>query len=172
VTYRPGQLGPAASKLYDAFLRLNGGPRPWADVAVVAGITTGNGYFYGGRKELIERGIIFEDDDRLVHFTAEAVPAAVAANPRFPQRGDLVSLWSGKLRAPAPDMLRYLAGRYFGDDTFGWTKLDDLAGALSLKPGNGYWYGGLSALRKAGLIEEKEKGGPWRVIELLRRVAT
>jgi hypothetical protein len=147
---------------------LNGGPRPWADVAVVAGITTGTGYFYGGRKELIERGIIFEDDNHHVRFTEEAMDGAAWASPRFPEPGNLVSLWSGKLRAPAPDMLRYLAGRYFGDDTFGWTKVDDLAGALKLKPGNGFWYGGLSALRKAGLIEEKQKGGPWRVIELLR----
>ena len=47
--------------------------------------------------------------------------------------------------------------------------VSDLAAAVGLKPGNGYWYGGISALKKAGLVEQQGgSGGGLAMVEWLR----
>ncbi|MGH7058336.1 MAG: hypothetical protein ACREFZ_10790, partial [Acetobacteraceae bacterium] len=75
----------------------------------------------------------------------------------------IVDLWLPKLRAPASEMLRYLfqhRGRA--------VPVDELARAINRAPGNGYWYGGVKALRYAGLIDQHDSRGELRVARILR----
>lgn len=139
-----GDLSPAASKLLGALARYPNGLPTWEDAAIIAGMPAGNGYFYGGRKELIARGYALND--------TRAVPSreglVVAGGKKSPlSRQEIVAIWTAKLKSPAGIMLEHVA-------KVGSCTLAELAQATSVKPGNGFWYGGIKALRKAGLVND------------------
>lgn len=148
----------AAEKLLHALATLRE-PRRWPDVCVIAGLSCANGYFYGGRKALIDGGFA-EEASGVVQITE---PGVVAAGGRRPPltRGQIVSYWSSKLRAPAGMMLQAIAvsnGLQLGKRA--------LAAAVGLKPDNGYWYGGVKALRDANLVEQD--GDAYRLTSIVR----
>lgn len=134
-----GILSSAATKMLDARRTHRGISLTWDELCVLSGLIPGNGYFYGGKKELVTGGYIAEDCS-LLKDEPGGHQMTVA---------DVATLWSSKLKQPGPIMLAHLLTRRP-------TAVDqaDLAAATNLKPGNGYWYGGLKALRKAGLIME------------------
>lgn len=164
-TAAPGGLNAAGVKLLVPLLRNRGRSYRWEQVATLAGMVSGNGYFYGGRKALIDGGFVVEADGVVCAVQPVPPPYDTLNGPSALGRitpGEIVDTWSRKLRSPAPDMLAYLfahAGRTIA--------VDDLARAIGKKPGNGYWYGGVAALREAGLVEQPAGGGI-RVTELLR----
>lgn len=160
-----GGLNAAGAKLLVPLLRNRGRSYRWEQVATLACMISGNGYFYGGRKALIDGGFVVEADGVVCAMQPVPPPYDTLNGPSALGRitpAEIVDLWSRKLKSPAPDMLAYLfahAGRTVA--------VDDLARAINKKPGNGYWYGGVAALRDAGLVEQPQGGGI-RVTELLR----
>lgn len=127
-------MSAGALNLLAAIQRFPGGIG-WSDAAIVAGITPGNGYFYGARKAILASGEVVGDETPIPNHPRGMAPTV----------DEIVDLWGGKLKAPAPSILRYL--RDARSDT-----TQRVATAIGAKPGNGYWYGGLKALRKNGLI--------------------
>lgn len=150
-------LHPAAEKMTRALGRCAKRFFTWEEAAIIAGILPGNGYFYGGRKDMVANLLVVEVDGKV---GIEPSLVNYIGGPEITPR-EIVELWSGKLRSPAPAMLVHLFMNQKG-----WTSTEELASAINAKPGNGYWYGGVKALRVAGLIEEGK--GTFRVSELLR----
>lgn len=146
-----GDLHPGAAKMLTALERNYPNTYPWDQVCVLAGIIPGNGYFYGGKKSLLASGLIYEQEGR--------VGAENGKNINPIGKDEIVRMWSAKLKQPAPDMLNVL----FAQKEIG---VSDLAAEIGKKPGNGYWYGGIKALRDAGLIVQN--GNTLRVTELLQ----
>lgn len=135
-------LDAAAVKLLGAFKRYPQRGLTWEEACTVAGLVPGNGYFYGGRKQLLEgMHVVDHGEGRCVLND----PDDAAGTPAT--RAEIKATWS-KLKQPAPLMLEYLIDRARPVLT------RELAAAVNLKPGNGYWYGGLAKLREAGLIED------------------
>jgi hypothetical protein len=114
----------------------------WADAAIVAGLMSGNGYFYGGKKYLISEGLVEERGDLVVARTITGTPAPLA---------EIVATWSAKLKKPGDQMLAKVAEA-------GSISQDHLAASLGIKTGNGYWYGGIKAMRSAGLTIDDKSG--------------
>lgn len=138
-----GELDSAATKMLGAFQRY-GGRRglTWDEACIVAGIVPGNGYYHGGKKRLIEG----------VHVTeighGRLSPTVANGGDDNPvTRAEILAIWS-KLKQPAPRMFEYLIGKRSPS-----ASVDELATAIGTKPGNGYWHGGIKAMRKAGLVE-------------------
>lgn len=149
-----GSLTGAAPGLLAALAR---GATSWEHAAVLAGIIPGNGYFYKGRKALIDGGLVMEGEP--IEITAKAMRSIERKDP--PRLAEIVTLWSNKLRSPGDRILQHLAGR--PDRAVG---TDDLAAAIGAKSGNGYWYKGVKVARDANLIEQLN--GTFRLTEFLR----
>jgi hypothetical protein len=146
----PWKLSSAADRLLKALSRYPKASLRWRDVCVVCGMAYGNGFYYGGRKELLEQGLVEETDSDRARITPAGLQrVAGGAHHRPPTRAEVITTWSAKLKAPAAEMLQLLAK----DPTRHWST-EDFAAALNLKPGNGHWYGGLSGMRENGLIEQ------------------
>lgn len=137
-------LDAAATKLLEAFRRYPA--LTFEEACIVAGMMPGNGYFYGGKKRLIAGGFLNERDGRFAVVGANGRPTF-----RPVTRDEILSTWS-KLKQPAPIMLRKLLALGKG----GTMSVDQLAQLTGLKPGNGYWYGGIKLLRNANLIEDQK----------------
>lgn len=135
-------IGAAAEKLLTALCRYPAG-LSWPDVCIVAGMSHGNGYFYGGRKSLVEFGLAIESDGRAVATAAGRARLASIAPPA--KLDELLATWSPKLKAPGAAMLQHVASH-------GTFTPADLAAATGIKPGNGFWYGGIAAMRDVGLV--------------------
>lgn len=151
----------AAPSLLMALARLdrNGKPqaKTWEEAAVLAGLVPGNGYFYKGRKELIDRGLVADVDGPKI--TSSGLIQFGKLHPL--SLGAIVSIWRNKLRSPGDQILAQLA-----DIPTRTVGTDELAAALSIKPGNGYWYKGVKVARDANLIEQDK--GSFRLSEFLR----
>jgi hypothetical protein len=148
----------AAPGLLQALARLQ--CDTWEGAAILSGIVPGNGYYYKGRKQLLDGGHVIEEGGR-PKITAKALKA-IGPQPPMTLK-EIVTLWT-KLRAPGPQMLTHLARR-----PAEWIETDELAAALSMKAGNGYWYKGIKVMREANLIEQEK--GRFRLSELLRGAA-
>lgn len=136
-----GDIGPAGRKLLAAIQRYCDTGLTWNEACVVAGLVPGNGYFYGGRKALQDAGLVDDRGGRIFMRFPRGAPAHLT-------RAEFLALWSGR-KAPGPKLLAILANAR-GQ----WVDLETLANQAGLKPGNGFWYGGLSTLRDANLIEQ------------------
>lgn len=147
---------PAARKLMGAFQRYSDVGLTWAEACVVAGMIPGNGYMYGGRKALLVGLAIYEKGGRYF-------PTLIEGKPAHLTRTEFKALW-GSRKQPAPRMFDCLC-----EAAGEWVSITDLAAAVDLKPGNGFWYGGLSQLRDAGLIEQEKDRV--RVVEFIGRAA-
>lgn len=161
----PNERGrPAGMKLLAALARYAAecDGLAWTDVCLTAGLLHGNGYFYDGKRWALDSGFAVEHDG-LARITAEGLDAALrsGASPDRPSLSHFLDLWTPKLRAPGAVMLNYIASRRPNDIT-----LQELASAIGLKPGNGYLYGGIAAIRDPGLIEQD--GQTFRLSKLLR----
>jgi hypothetical protein len=110
----------------------------WSDAAIVAGLTSGNGYFYGGKKYLLTEGLVEERGGLVVALKTDGAPASLA---------EIIATWSPKLKKPGNLMLEVVAD-------LGSVPPQQLADTLGIKPGNGYWYGGIKAMRAAGLTTD------------------
>ncbi len=135
----------AGEKLLAALVRYNG--VRWTDCCIAAGVLHGNGYFYGGKKWLLDNAYA-EEASGVVVATDLGVSRAGECGPPM-SLAEIVATWAPKLRRPAPAMLAYVAQHRRRPVT-----ADELAQAIGAKPGNGYWYGGLKPLRAIGLIEQ------------------
>ncbi|MGV1446008.1 helicase HerA-like domain-containing protein [Klebsiella pneumoniae] len=154
-----GGLDGAARGLLGAFARY-AEPLTWDDACIVAGMASGNGYFYRGRKVLLDGGYV-EESGAAVSITSQGRQAAgIAVRPLA--LAEIVSIWTAKVGAPGSLMLTHLAAR--GER---WTDTDDLSRAIGAKSGNGYWYRGVKSLRGPGLIEQQS--GSFRISAFLRR---
>lgn len=148
----------AAEKLLAGLARLSDA-HSWPEICVIAGLAYANGYFYGGRKVLLDGGLAFEAGGA-VQITKEGLKVNGGPLPTM-TRASLVAFWSSKLRAPAGQMLQAIAdadGLQLGKRA--------LAEAIRLKPDNGYWYGGIKALRDANLIQQD--GDVYRLTNIVR----
>jgi hypothetical protein len=102
----------------------------------------GNGYFYKGKKQLLDGMYVFEHEGQVI------IQDPAEGRTRPLTRTEIMATWS-KLKQPAPRMLEYLLSKSTPP-----ASIDVLAAAIGAKPGNGYWYGGIKALRNANLIED------------------
>ncbi len=150
-------LDGAALNLLRAIDAYSGRGLTWDEACIVAGMKPGNGYFYGGKKRLLDGAYVEERDGRVYLGLVGHFPAGDDVHL---SRSELVRIWQ-KLKQPAPRMLEYLAEQ--GART---VPVDELARAISCKPGNGYWYGGVAQLRDANLIEDTK--GSLRLSEFMR----
>lgn len=151
-------LNGAAEKLLQALVTVREAKK-WTEICVLAGLAYANGYFYGGRKMLIDTGLA-EESGGLVLVTSAG--ARVAGGMRDAvTRAEIVATWSAKLRSPGGLMLQAIAGaRSLQMDKA------QLAAALKIKPDNGYWYGGVKAMRDANLVEQE--GDVFRATPIVR----
>jgi hypothetical protein len=149
---RTGNSGEGAGEKMRAALERFAQLGDWQFVAIVAGMQAGNGYFYGGRKWLLDNGHAIEAGGviRPAFYDATTLPPTLA---------EIVALWTSKLKEPSPRMLDALSDRE------PW-KTESLSTKIGCKPGNGYWYGGIARLRDTGLIEQN--GDSFRLSEFLR----
>lgn len=136
------QLDGAAVKLLEAFKRYPVGGLTWEEACIVAGMIPGNGYFYKGKKQLLDGMYVFEHEGQVI------IQDPAEGRTRPLTRTEIMATWS-KLKQPAPRMLEYLLSKSTPP-----ASIDVLAAAIGAKPGNGYWYGGIKALRNANLIED------------------
>ncbi len=135
----------AGERLLEALARYTA-PIRWEEACVATGLLHGNGYFFGGRKWLVEEGLVREVAGGVL-----ATPMGVkrAGGRQAPlTRKQLLALWATR-KQPGPRMLEVLEAK-----PRSWFTTDELAAAIGAKPGNGYWFGGLKALRVAHLIEQ------------------
>ncbi len=160
-------IHPAAERMIRALARQSPPPAPlpdvapffaWEEIAMLAGMVPGNGFYYHGRKELLAREWV-AGDDRVTITPAGREASRTEYAPMLP--GDIVELWRAKLAPPSADML----GAIFGMAGEG-ISVAALAETIGRKPGNGFWYAGLKRLRAAGLIAQQ--GDRITVTELLR----
>lgn len=143
-----GELGSSAKRLLVAFQRYPKG-LTFDEACTVAGFISGNGYFYNGKKQLIDGGHVIERQNEAGRYLAERIEGKPMT------RSELESVWR-KLKRPAPEMLAYLLSMPVDS-----IEANTLAARISMKPGNGYWYHGLSQLKTAGIIEDSK--GPIRL---------
>lgn len=148
-----------AEKLLNA-LAATTRPVTWQEACVLAGFAWGNGFFYRGRKYLVDEGLVREEGS-----TVEVTPTGrklLGSQARtVPTLNDLLNLWTPKLRDPAGRMLHAIAlapGRQMTEA--------NLSKTIKIAPRNGFWYRGLKALKTNGLIEQE--GQTFRVTTLLR----
>lgn len=142
-----GELGSSAIRMLTAFRRYYPKGLTFDEACTVAGFISGNGYFYNGKKHLIDGGhVLNQGGDRYFAHDVNGKPMT---------RSELQSVWS-KLKRPAPEMLAYLLAMPVDS-----IEANTLASKIKMKPGNGYWYHGLSQLKSAGIIEDSR--GPVRL---------
>jgi hypothetical protein len=100
------KIGPAAEKLLDALGCYDNGLPTWLDVCIAAGMSHGNGYFYGGRKTLVDLGYVTEGA-RVV--LTELGRHRIGGTMLPLSLETLLDRWKPKLKAPGPQMLAYVA---------------------------------------------------------------
>lgn len=147
-------LDGAAVKLLEAFNRYPTRGLTWDEACIVAGLVPGNGYFYGGKKKLVEGHYVWQQNvaDRFVPNHPNGTRDAPIT------RAEILRTWS-KVRAPGHQMLEVVLHH----DGISTQKMEQ---QLGLKAGNGYWYGGLKPLKDANLITTGE--GVIRLTEFVR----
>lgn len=138
-----GELHAAGARMLEVLQRMSPDPFSWNEIATMAGLISGNGYFYAGRKALLERGLAAESIDG-VRVTMIGQQPLDAPADRI-TRTEVIGLWRAKLKAPAPEMIEFVAQH-------GPLTTEKLAAGIGKKPGNGYWYAGMAVARNAGLI--------------------
>jgi hypothetical protein len=148
----------AAAKLLSALQRVPGGTS-WENVCIIAGVLYGNGYFYAGKRWLLDTARAQEADD-IVLASASSLKEIGGFKPS-PSRAEILQLWRGRVKPHAAALLDVIAGRR-GE----WIDTARLANAASMKPGNGHWYSGIAAIRDPGLIEQD--GNRFRLSEFVR----
>lgn len=126
----------------------------WPEACIVAVMVPENGYFYGGKKWLLDNHLVIEEDSQ-VHLTApgRSMRRTLTDAEGPPTLAQLIDLWRPKLKPPGPDMLDALAR-----DPEKLFSTEGLARLINRKPGNGYWYGGVKALRRNNLVIETSGG--------------
>lgn len=154
-----GELHAAGARMLEVLQRMAPDPFSWPEIATMAGLISGNGYFYAGRKALVERGLAAESDDGV----RVGMTAMLDASPARITRPEVIGVWRAKLKAPAPEMVDFIARH-------GATTTEKMAEAIGKKPRNGYWYAGVAAARNAGLI--RQAGGVFEMSPLLKRLET
>lgn len=131
----------------------------WEQICTVAGILSGNGYFYGGKRWLVDKGYVEESGNGVrATESGKALVEKDGLQMRRLTLQEIVNTWTPKLKSPGPEMLQTVATR-------APMSTEKLSEAIGKKPGNGYWYGGMKALRDAGLITVD--GGYIRLTPLL-----
>lgn len=138
-------LPPAARALLDSLDSLghvaaSGRALTWFDLCVACGMSHGNGYFYGGRKYLVDNDLVKETVGAGIFYTSQGKKKF----NKVPQVyfDDIFAIWNGKLKRPGGEMLRFIAEQLRQETTQA-----DIAKGTGIKPGNGYWYGGLKTLQ-------------------------
>jgi hypothetical protein len=129
-------------------------PLDWRAICIFAGLLPGNGYYYGGKKWLLNKGFIVQSDSQSnagVNITKAGMAFASKLEPTDytslpPTLHEAIELWSRKLIEPGPQMLRALALALEGLTT------EELSRRLKIKSANGYWYKGVKVLRDANLV--------------------
>lgn len=159
----PGQHA-AATRLLQALARYPHRPLSWLEVCIVAGMSHGNGYFYGGRKYLIDGKLALDNGAGAIATARGIDQVDVRYRGRPVGLDDILQTWLPNVKAPGGEMLRAIAERPQRG-----ISLNDLAAKIKRKPGNGYWYGGVKALRRAGLIEDRR--GDFMLSPFLRDAA-
>lgn len=153
-----GELHPAAVKMTAAMVAQNT-PMTWNELCVVSGLIPGNGYFFSGKKSMVEAGFVADHGGMIEPTDAARKAVGPARNALAPE--EIVAMWRAKLTEPAPKMLAYIA-----EHSDRVVTQDELSKATATKPGNGYWYKGIKALRVAGLVEQS--GGAYQAASILR----
>ena len=141
-------LKSAAKTILPAIVQL--GEATWSEISIVAGVRAAGGYWYGGITELRNAGLIVEEGDRVRANLPEAARGAYGAKPG---RSQIAQMWAKKLKKPGSAMLDALMRSDEGRLSFA-----ELAEQINVKPFGGYWYGGLSYLRDAGLVTQDDDG--------------
>jgi len=160
------ELHPAARKLMVALARHSPKAATWAEAAVLAGMSSSGGHFMAGRRQLLDSGLVEEREGGKVAASDTAIlrcRGAVVLDA--PSRADLVTLWCGRLKAPAPEILQVLAanaGQLIAPET--------LAERIGKSPTGGHWMHGLSQLRDNGLAERID--GLYRLSPILQQART
>lgn len=147
----------AATALLQAFARYKKRGLTWDEACIVACIVPGNGYFYRGKKTLVDGGYVLEGGATVKISGLGIETSGKAGDPL--SRHEIIAQWSGKVGAPGGPMLQHIGKRFTAIDT------DSLAAALNMKPGNGYWYRGIKSIRNANLIDQT--GGTFRLSAFL-----
>lgn len=145
-----GALPQSALALLGAFGRYDVRGLTWDEAAIVAGMRAAGGYFYGGKRPLLDGGYV--EERAAGRFQIAGPGAALVATGVPAKRSELVTSWGGKLKNPAGKILQVLAGA--SKKSF---EPGELADAVGCKPAGGYWYGGLRPLLDIGLIENDGK---------------
>ena len=153
-------IHPAARKLLTALAQHAPTRFTWAQAATLASLKPSGGHFNSGRKDLRAAGYVVEASG-LVAPTLDGLKAAgeVPQAPSTP--ADRLTLWCGRLPAPAPEMLRALVAQ--GER---YIDADELAAILGKKPSGGHWNSGIAVLRNNRLIETE--GRSYRAGDLFR----
>lgn len=143
----PNAAPPSAGKLLAALARMSGDRVRWEDVCLVAGMLHGNGYFYAGKRHLIDAGMALDDGDT-TGITRDGLKGAGGKGASV-TRAEILGIWRGRVKPHAAAMLDAIA-RAAGE----WIATKQLAAATGIKPGNGHWYSGISSIRDPGLVEQ------------------
>ena len=136
----PSQLAGAADKILAVLDTRPPVWRTWTQVATLAGIKPGGGYWNAGRKALREAGLI-ETEGETVCIRA---PSPDAPPPDVDPVA-LVELWAAKLAGGAARILRQL-------HEHGPSTVDAIAAELGLAQTGGYWNAAWKQLRDNGLV--------------------
>jgi hypothetical protein len=148
-----GGIHPAARKLLMAAAQHAPGRFTWGQLATLAGLKPSGGHFNAGRKSLRESAYIAEANE-LVTATEQGQKAAGEVPPAPSTAAERLTLWCGRLRSPAPEILRALAAQRER-----YVEADELAAMLGKKPTGGHWNSGIAVLRNNGLIEAEPAPG-------------
>jgi len=141
-----GSLNRAAQQLLRAFVIHHPQPLTWQHAAVLAGVAPHGGYFNGGRKQLVEGGLVEEADRDALRATATGLSVAGPVDRRPQPIEETVALWKAKLKGPAPQILDYLLANRFAACPY-----EAIATALGIARHGGYWNAGMKALRTNNL---------------------
>jgi hypothetical protein len=140
---RAGGLNSTAERILATLRFVAPASLTWAQATTLAGRKTGNGNWYQARNALVASGLLIVAGDRI----------SVAAAGPGRDFNEACELWKSMLPKPAPAMIDAL----LAVDAPGLSR-PDLAAAIGTKShGNGYFYGGIKALRDAGVIIDDGK---------------
>jgi hypothetical protein len=140
----PNAAPPSAAKLLASLARLPTDGVRWEDACLIAGMLHGNGYFYAGKRYLIDTGLVTEIDETAAA-TREGLKVA-GGKGVAPTRNDVLQLWRGRVKPHAGAMLDAIARAPE------WLTTKQIQAATGIRPGNGHWYSGIAAIRDPGLI--------------------
>jgi len=112
----------------------------WRQLASLCGYKPDGGYFRGGKRDALNRGLLIEDGGYV---------RSARESKRSLDRASAYKLWADVLPEPAPRLMEALAGRR-GE----CAKKGELAAELGYSADGGYFRKGLSLLRQNGVITE------------------